>query len=384
MSGSDDNWLLEGFIGFLKGPIWTTPIQQFLEQNCYVFGTSESEEHEEDVLTECKQIHKMYKELVDSLLVSFLKDIGCSHEQFVKTCDRSRLSKHPIYLELLEQIWATENFDLFKSLMIRKNVELELQALVLLQCQLGLFTDMIENEDHILSIVIQRSKDEYERRSILVTNEDFKIARDIADSKEATKALQKDFEQQDDINKRLLEMKLNSGNNDKKIELSRPASSKPKQKEVVKHDFAELPPLVSQNRIPSAKSKPIVNVSGFCQEIPRTVEVPFNTAQEYLIQTDENKSENELERRSDFMRKQRELLLERKRIEREKQLQNYVKESEKHEPRPMSSRTAKASLDGVEPKKTNPEEEKERKKLEARRALAEILRKEVINSSSKK
>jgi hypothetical protein len=39
--------------------------------------------------------------------------------------------------------------------MIRKNVELELQALVLLQCQLGLFTDMIENEDHILSIVIQ-------------------------------------------------------------------------------------------------------------------------------------------------------------------------------------------------------------------------------------
>jgi hypothetical protein len=84
------------------------------------------------------------------------------------------------------------------------------------------------------------------------------------------------------------------------------------------------------------------------------------------------------------MRKQRELLLERKRIEREKQLQNYVKESEKHEPRPMSSRTARASLDGVEPKKTNPEEEKERKKLEARRALAETLRKEVINNSSKK
>jgi hypothetical protein len=79
-------------------------------------------------------------------------------------------------------------------------------------------------------------------------------------------------------------MKLNSGNNDKKIELPRPVSSKPKQKEVVKQDFAELPPLVSQNRIPSAKSKPIVNnISGFSQEIPRTVEVPLNTAQEYLI-----------------------------------------------------------------------------------------------------
>ena len=39
--------------------------------------------------------------------------------------------------------------------MIRKNVELELQALVLLQCQLGLLTDLMENEDQILSIVIQ-------------------------------------------------------------------------------------------------------------------------------------------------------------------------------------------------------------------------------------
>ena len=35
MSGSEDAWLLEGVIGFLKGPIWNTPIQQFLEQNCY-------------------------------------------------------------------------------------------------------------------------------------------------------------------------------------------------------------------------------------------------------------------------------------------------------------------------------------------------------------
>ena len=86
------------------------------------------------------------------------------------------------------------------------------------------------------------------------------------------------------------------------------------------------------------------------------------------------------------MRKQRELLLERKRIEREKQLETYVKNNEKHEPRPMSSRAAKASLDGVEPvvNKKNTDDEKERKKLEARRALAETLKKEVIKNSSKK
>ena len=86
------------------------------------------------------------------------------------------------------------------------------------------------------------------------------------------------------------------------------------------------------------------------------------------------------------MRKQRELLLERKRIEREKQLENYVKDTQKIEPRPMSSRAARASLDGADPvvNKSSAEDEKERKKLEARRALAETLKKEVIKSSSKK
>lgn len=101
-------------------------------------------------------------------------------------------------------------------------------------------------------------------------------------------------------------------------------------------------------------------------------------------------SSSELERRAEFMRKQRELLIERKRIEREKQLESFVKESEKQkEARPMSSRVARAVLDGVEPtiianKTLNADEEKERKKLEARRALAEKLKKEVINQSLSK
>ena len=85
------------------------------------------------------------------------------------------------------------------------------------------------------------------------------------------------------------------------------------------------------------------------------------------------------------MRKQREVLLERKRIEREKQLESYVKNTAKSEPRPMSSRTARAALDGETTvnTKTSAEDEKERKKLEARRALAETLKKEVIKSSKK-
>ena len=71
--------------------------------------------------------------------------------------------------DLFEQIWSAENFKMFKSQMIRKNIELELQALVLLQHQLGIIkstkdslTDGSMNEDEIMAIVIKKSKDEYD------------------------------------------------------------------------------------------------------------------------------------------------------------------------------------------------------------------------------
>ena len=56
---------------------------------------------------------------------------------------------------------------MFKSHMIKKNIELELQALILLQAQLGLVKSLSgdkndREEDEIMSIVIRKSKDEYD------------------------------------------------------------------------------------------------------------------------------------------------------------------------------------------------------------------------------
>lgn len=50
--------------------------------------------------------------------------------------------------------------------MVRKNVELELQALVLLQYQLGIIPSdrpaATGDDDEIMAIVIKKSKDEYD------------------------------------------------------------------------------------------------------------------------------------------------------------------------------------------------------------------------------
>lgn len=96
------------------------------------------------------------------------------------------------------------------------------------------------------------------------------------------------------------------------------------------------------------------------------------------------------------MRKQREILLQKKQTERQLQLDSFVKETENTKNfRPMSSRAARAVLANPEnanklvdsskeaTKKSSIDDEKERKRLEARRALAEVLKKEVINNSKK-
>lgn len=86
------------------------------------------------------------------------------------------------------------------------------------------------------------------------------------------------------------------------------------------------------------------------------------------------------------MQKQREILNQKKLVERKKQLDQFMRESEQNEgiKRPMSSRAARSVLAGAEPNQLQSvRENDDKKKIEARRALAETLRKEVINNSKK-
>lgn len=82
------------------------------------------------------------------------------------------------------------------------------------------------------------------------------------------------------------------------------------------------------------------------------------------------------------MRKQRDILTERKRVERQKQIDELVNESRRTGDRPMSSRAARSVLSGADPTEISQSisgSDQERKKIEARKALAETLRKEVVN-----
>lgn len=73
-------WVVESIAGFLRGPDWSIPILDFVEQKCEVF-----DDEEESKLT-YTEIHQEYKELVEKLLESYLKEIGINEDQFQEAC----------------------------------------------------------------------------------------------------------------------------------------------------------------------------------------------------------------------------------------------------------------------------------------------------------
>ena len=68
------------------------------------------------------------------MLGSYMEDISITPQQFQKACGGALGNvKKQFNHNVFEQIWAADDFVVFKRMMIQKNIELQLQALELLQ-----------------------------------------------------------------------------------------------------------------------------------------------------------------------------------------------------------------------------------------------------------
>uniref|UniRef100_A0A4X2L126 Cilia- and flagella-associated protein 36 n=1 Tax=Vombatus ursinus TaxID=29139 RepID=A0A4X2L126_VOMUR len=160
-------WVVESIAGFLRGPDWSIPILDFMEQKCEVF-----DDEEESKLT-YTEIHQEYKELVEKLLESYLKEIGINEDQFQEACT-SPLAKSRTSQAILQPVLAAEDFSIFKAMMVQKNIEMQLQAIRIIQERNGVLPDCLtdgsdmvseleQEEMKILREVLRKSKEEYEQ-----------------------------------------------------------------------------------------------------------------------------------------------------------------------------------------------------------------------------
>ena len=64
---------------------------------------------------------------MDELLCELMAEVEITQEQFLEACDKAQTD--PKHKKIVNQIMAVENFVAFKKLMIKRNTELNEEAL---------------------------------------------------------------------------------------------------------------------------------------------------------------------------------------------------------------------------------------------------------------
>ena len=76
-------------------------------------------------------IYTAFRDMVDSLLEMHLEELGLTGELFAAVCEAA--AQQQVGMEVLEQILAVDDFVSFKKMMVKRNMELELEAMKALQ-----------------------------------------------------------------------------------------------------------------------------------------------------------------------------------------------------------------------------------------------------------
>ncbi|KAM7289236.1 cilia- and flagella-associated protein 36 isoform X1 [Ixodes scapularis] len=353
MSTEDDetSWVFESLVGYLRGPAWNIPIITFIEQKSIVFEPGPDNE-------EYKKIHNEYKNLVDFMLGSHMEDMGITPEQFEKVCGKAnRGIAAKFHQGLFEQVWAADDYEIFKRMMTQKNIDLQLQALEIMAQRYGLVPDAFQGEPQgAADEDIQEEKSDNdnakEDEEALMAHVIKKSLEDMAAAKESESMEEKLIEeaiQATLVEKQRLEVEKSKEKEllDKALKLS--------LKEPAAADTPEDP-------------EPKVLAGQLTEHRPSIVEEDLATRHQPV-------SSEEVNQRREYLRSQRDKLVALKRAEREKQLSSTLEQDTVQ--RPRSSRAARAALQGdVALEAPNDDSGN----LAFRKSLAARLKAEVIDS----
>ncbi|GET93206.1 hypothetical protein, conserved [Leishmania tarentolae] len=128
---TEGRWITEALLQFSASPIWRTPIENFVDDNCCIFS------NESEMQLEYTVVHNEFKKLMDSLLTCFLMELGVSMEAAVEALQSSLeanaetsegRSEQQAARKLLKYILNAENFLRFHNMMVKRNLELDILA----------------------------------------------------------------------------------------------------------------------------------------------------------------------------------------------------------------------------------------------------------------
>uniref|UniRef100_A0A087XXF3 Cilia- and flagella-associated protein 36 n=1 Tax=Poecilia formosa TaxID=48698 RepID=A0A087XXF3_POEFO len=167
MAEDDSEWIIESIVGYLGSPEWVIPVTDFMEHKC-----TDLDDEDENKLS-YTEIHQQYKNLVEKLLENYMQEVGINEQQFLDACTSPFARSQSLQQDMFQPVLATDDFQVFRSLMVQKNMELQLQALRVIKEKNGalpecltdgvdVMTELEQQEMKILEEVLKKSKEEYD------------------------------------------------------------------------------------------------------------------------------------------------------------------------------------------------------------------------------
>ena len=152
-SNHEQSWIGDTVHDFIHSPIWLSPIQTFVDRHCASFDIDD--ENPSSSNSEEEEIYKAYRNLVRALIDGLGEDLKLDQRALREFCERP----NPLATdESYEQLFSANDFDQFKELMRRKNLILQLQAMVHLQLECGVLKPTETEDDRILQLLVAATK----------------------------------------------------------------------------------------------------------------------------------------------------------------------------------------------------------------------------------
>jgi len=166
----ENDWLKDFFIQFLKSPKWVNPIQEFIDNQCFIF---DSEEENKLVYTDC---HVQFKVLIDALLTEQLKDV-VTEENLKELCahmdnpEKSGPHDAELCRLIAEHLLCVEDFLQFRQMMMKRNLEQQMEALRSFQTEQKEEGKIQENGDDDEEYDMWKNYEEELERALLLSQE---------------------------------------------------------------------------------------------------------------------------------------------------------------------------------------------------------------------
>ena len=119
---SDEDWLFDYVLQFLESDKFDCVVMDFIDEKCEIF------DNEDENKFQYTTIHQEFRDMVEALISSNLGELGVSVEMFFEACEKGRFNRD-INQAVIERMIAMDDFLTFKKIMVKRNMELQLEAM---------------------------------------------------------------------------------------------------------------------------------------------------------------------------------------------------------------------------------------------------------------